>query len=88
MLLIECPNCGPRNGSEFVWNGVPRRRPDVATATPQQWRQYLYEETNTAGWVRERWTHRTGCRSYLLVDRHTVSNEIRLVARLGSDTDD
>ena len=84
VLLISCPNCGPRNGSEFTWHGPPKARPDATTTTKQQWRQYLYEEANVAGWVTERWTHRAGCRDHLMIDRHTVTNEIRSVERLGS----
>lgn len=85
MLLITCPNCGPRPGSEFAWHGEPKPRPDVATADEAQWRSYLYEENNVADWVEERWSHRSGCRSYLTVERHTVTNEIRSVRLLSGE---
>ncbi|MCP3974542.1 MAG: sarcosine oxidase subunit delta [bacterium] len=83
MLLIDCPYCGPRNGSEFAWQGVPSPRPDPASTTPLEWRRYLYEEDNLAGWVEERWKHRSGCRAYLIIERHTATNEIRAVRLLG-----
>jgi len=83
MLLITCPHCGPRMGSEFVWQGEPKPRPDPETATPAEWRSYLYEEDNRSGWVEERWMHRTGCRAYLVIERHTLTHEIRSVRLLG-----
>ncbi|NIR37420.1 MAG: sarcosine oxidase subunit delta, partial [Actinobacteria bacterium] len=68
-----------RPGSEFAWQGESTPRPDVASATHREWRAYLYEHDNVADWVEERWQHRSGCRVYLVVERHTVSNEIRSV---------
>ncbi len=79
MILIPCPHCGPRNSNEFVWAGERQSRPDpdATTTTPAEWRTYLYERLNPAGWTNEHWYHRFGCRRYLVVERHTVSNEIR-----------
>jgi heterotetrameric sarcosine oxidase delta subunit len=77
VIVLSCPWCGPRNVSEFHYVGEPKRRPDVATTTPEQWRDYLYHHTNAAGWVREHWLHRSGCRRHLGVERHTVTNEVR-----------
>ncbi len=79
MLVIDCPHCGPRNSSEFRHAGVPRERPDPNSATPAQWRTYLYMQQNPAGWVRENWYHTSGCRRYLAIERHTVTNQTRLV---------
>ena len=78
MLLISCPHCGPRNDSEFSYLGGPRDRPDPG-ATKEQWRRYLYSETNTAGWVTEQWLHGSGCRRLLIVERNTVTHEVRSV---------
>lgn len=80
MILVPCPWCGPRNASEFVHRGQPSPRPDVATTTPEEWRSYLYMERNACGWVTERWLHRAGCRRHLVVERHTLTNEIREVS--------
>lgn len=84
MLVIECPNCGPRNSDEFTYQGERLPRPDVATSDASEWRHYLYMKANEEGWVTERWFHGLGCRRFLIVERHTASNEIRSVARLGS----
>jgi len=83
VLLITCPHCGPRMGAEFVWQGEQMTRPDPATTDPAEWRSYLYDEANVSGWVEERWVHHTGCRAFLIVERHTVTNEIRSVRLLG-----
>jgi sarcosine oxidase subunit delta len=77
VLLIPCPYCGPRNASEFAYRGEPRRRPDVGAARPSEWRDYLYGHSNRAGWVLEGWYHRAGCRRFIRVERHTVTNNIR-----------
>lgn len=85
MLLISCPVCGPRPGSEFAWHAEGKRRPDPGSVTPGEWRVYLYEHGNEADWVVERWSHRSGCRTWLRVERHTVTNEIRSVSVLGEE---
>ncbi len=77
MIVLACPHCGPRNASEFRYVGELRSRPDPNATSPAEWRSYLYVQTNPAGWVTERWYHRAGCRRYLVVERHTVTNEVR-----------
>jgi heterotetrameric sarcosine oxidase delta subunit len=83
MILLHCPHCGPRNGDEFGHVGEVVSRPDPQTASPAQWRAYLYLRDNPAGWTTETWLHRAGCRRYLVVERHTVSNEVRAVRPAG-----
>ena len=83
MILLACPHCGPRHAGEFRWLGEEVRRPDPATTTPEQWRAYLYLRKNPAGWVTETWLHRGGCRKFLVVERHTVTNEVRSVRTAG-----
>jgi heterotetrameric sarcosine oxidase delta subunit len=80
MILLPCPHCGPRNASEFRYLGEERSRPDPATTTPAEWRTYLYEKRNPAGWTVETWCHTLGCRAFFTAERHTVSNEVRSVA--------
>lgn len=77
MLLVPCPHCGPRNASEFHYYGELEVRPDPAAAGPEEWRAYLYLRRNPAGWTTERWFHGSGCRRFLVVERHTVTNEVR-----------
>lgn len=78
MLVITCPHCGPRNDFEFTYQGERAPRPGMDT-DPAAWRSYLYLNENQSGWQRERWFHTSGCRRFLIVERHTVSNEIRRV---------
>ncbi len=80
MFLIHCPHCGLRNASEFRHAGERRERPDPRTATPTQWRSYLYERRNVADWSAETWYHGFGCRKFIGVERHTLTNEVRSAA--------
>ncbi len=84
MLVITCPHCGPRNDAEFTYQGELVARPvvDVEAAT---WRRYLYTKRNVSGWQEERWFHVSGCRRFLKVERHTLTNEIRHISEIGSD---
>jgi sarcosine oxidase subunit alpha/sarcosine oxidase subunit delta len=38
---------------------------------------YLYFRVNVNGWQTEWWLHRDGCRKWFLVERHTMTNEVR-----------
>lgn len=77
MILLPCPWCGPRDAAEFGYLGEVNARPDPRTAEHEQWRAYLHVRANPAGWTTERWYHRMGCRRYLVMERHTVTNEVR-----------
>lgn len=85
MLVIICPNCGPRNSDEFTFQGEVRPRPDVNEIDPAGWRRYLYMRSNPSDWVSERWFHVSGCRRYLMLERHTATNEIRDVELVGGE---
>ena len=77
MLLVPCPNCGPRNSADLRYGGESHARPDPATASPLQWRGYLYLRDNPAGWLRETWYCRSGCRRWFALERNTATNEFR-----------
>ncbi len=83
MIQLPCPWCGPRNVSEFGYQGEATIRPDVATATADQWRRYLYFRRNAFGWVVETWYHSAGCRRFFKVRRHTGTNEARPMLSAG-----
>ena len=80
MILLPCPWCGPRDAGEFAHGGEAVTRPDPATASPQAWRAYLYLRENALGWTTETWYHRAGCRKFITVQRHTMTNEVRASA--------
>ena len=79
MMLIRCPWCGPRGAEEFHYTGELKPRPDPDSATPQEWRDYLYLPANPCGPVTETWYHRMGCRRFFNLERDTASNESHVV---------
>jgi len=85
MILLPCPWCGPREASEFAHVGEVSARPDPGSATPAQWRRYLYLRANPRGWTTENWYHRMGCRRFITVERHTETNEVRPVPAVTAD---
>ena len=77
MLLVPCPHCGPRNSADMRYVGEAHPRPDPNTASATEWRHYLYLRDNPAGWLRETWYCRSGCRRYFVLERDTTTNEFR-----------
>jgi sarcosine oxidase subunit delta len=85
MLCFPCPHCGDRYAAEFAYVGERVARPDAGTATPEQWRSYLYTRRNPAGWADELWLHRAGCGQYLAVTRDTRTGQIRDCSSITTD---
>ncbi|TWH01129.1 sarcosine oxidase subunit delta [Mesorhizobium sp. J18] len=80
-MLITCPYCGPRDLSEYTYQGdANRTRPDPASTDQAAWNAYVYERTNPAGDHREYWQHSGGCRAHLVVIRNTLTHEISEVS--------
>jgi sarcosine oxidase subunit delta len=77
VILLPCPYCGPRNASEFRYVGEVSARPDPNATSVEEWRTFLYTRLNPASWTTETWFHRAGCRQHFVVERHTVTNEVR-----------
>ncbi len=77
-MRLNCPNCGLRDRSEFTYQGAALTRPDF-DAGAGAWEDYLHLRENPAGWLRERWYHASGCGAWLVVERHTVTHQIRSV---------
>ena len=69
MLLVPCPNCGPRNAADLSYNGESHSRPDPKTCTPEEWRTYLYLRENPSGWLVENWYCSSGCRKHFTIER-------------------
>lgn len=84
-MRITCPLCGERDRREFYYQGdaVALRRPEPE-AGAKAWDNYLHLRDNPAGVTREVWYHESGCSSWLVVERNTVTHEI-LSTRLASD---
>lgn len=77
MLLVPCPNCGPRNSSDLKHVGESHVRPDPNTASQKEWRDYLYIRDNVADWNIETWYCTRGCRKFFKVERNTATNQFR-----------
>jgi len=85
MILISCPNCGPRDETEFHYGGqahVPYPE-DPSALSDEEWGRYLFYRENTKGLFAERWVHSTGCRKWFNVVRDTVTYRIAAVYRSG-----
>jgi sarcosine oxidase subunit delta len=77
-MRIDCPNCGERNASEFLYKGdASVERPQ--TLDPDAFFDFLYIRQNAAGPTKEFWFHAGGCRSWLIVTRNTLTHEITSV---------
>ena len=77
-MRISCPYCGPRGNDEFTYLGdATARRPDpAAEGAAQAFHDYVYLRENPSGIHQELWYHGGGCRSWLVVTRHTRTHEI------------
>jgi heterotetrameric sarcosine oxidase delta subunit len=89
LLLIECPYCGPRGESEFVYGGESHvERPAFDRASAAEWGDYLYQRRNPKGLNLERWRHAYGCRQWFNLARSTVTHEISRVYMMGDAAPD
>ena len=86
-MLIPHPLLGPRDAQEFVYLGDAALldRPDpAAEGAEAAFCDHVYLRDNPAGVHRELWFHEHGDRSWLVVERDTLTHEI-LGARLARD---
>lgn len=67
-FLLPCPNCGPRDVSEFRYGGQL-----IAAGQP----------ANQPGPQRERWYHRLGCRRWFTAERDVRTNTVLAVPAAG-----
>lgn len=85
MNKIDCPFCGLRDAEEFHYGGdATKPRPELNNPSQDDWMDYVYERDNPSGFHREFWYHASGCRSWLVVERHMKSHEMRSI-KLASD---
>ena len=78
-MIIQHPDLGPRDSSEFVYKGDAALlfRPKRTENTDQKiFHDYLYLRNNPAGNHCELWYHEYGNRSWLVVTRDTTNHEI------------
>ncbi len=77
-FLLACPNCGPRDVSEFACAGEVTVRPKSPPSL-RELTSYLYFRRNVAGVQSEWWYHRLGCQVWFQAERDTRTNEVQRV---------
>ena len=79
-MLIPCPHCGLRPSEEFVPKGLAEAsRPALGgRAKPDgpAWQNFLHLRDNVADHSHEYFHHALGCRSWIVVHRHTLTHEV------------
>ena len=81
MIRINCPFCGERDHSEFTYAGdATKLRPAHGITDREVWLEYVYLRDNPKGPHQEYWQHAHGCRQWLIVERDTVTHEVKNVS--------
>jgi sarcosine oxidase subunit delta len=70
-FLLECPHCGAREATEFVYGGEVMQRPTGRPPSRRELSSYLYFRENVPGPQREWWFHSSGCGRWLIANRDT-----------------
>ena len=76
MKLMTCPINGPRVISEFAYGGEVHSMPDPATASDQEWADYVFNRNGVAGVKYEWWCH-TPSGVWFIAERDTVTDSIQ-----------
>ena len=76
MFLIDCPHCGTRDQSEFVYAGEAHRpRPAFHDdLSEEDWARFVFMRSNPKGVHAERWVHAAGCRRFFHALRNTATD--------------
>ena len=77
--MLECPNCGVREVTDFGFGGEISPRPKSRPSF-RELNTYNYFRRNVAGVQREWWFHRSGCRAWFIAERDTTTNEVLFTA--------
>ena len=78
-MRLPCPLCDERDSGEFVYRGdATVVRPDPgAPGARGAFHEFVHLRDNPAGWHKEHWYHEGGCRSWIVVERNTLTHEVR-----------
>lgn len=79
MIRIKCPFCGERDHSEFTYGGDGSIEYPALDASAEQWHDAVFLRENIRGVQTETWHHVSGCRLWLLVERDTLTHDIKSV---------
>ena len=84
MMQITCPHCGRRAQAEFVYE----RTVDSVVALDavhEDALKTLFTRNNPRSVDDEIWRHTYGCRAWMVITRHRVTNEITAVRAVGPE---
>ena len=79
MIRINCPFCGERDHSEFTYGGDATIEYPALDAPMEAWHDAIFLRENIRGMQAETWHHVNGCRMWLVVERDTMTHEIKSV---------
>ena len=79
MIRINCPFCGERDHSEFTYGSDASIKYPALDASIDEWHDAVYLRENIRGMQAETWHHSSGCRMWLVVERDTMTHEIKSV---------
>ena len=79
MIRINCPFCGERDHSEFTYGGDASFEYPALDAPMDAWHDAIFLRDNLRGMQAETWHHVNGCRMWLVVERDTMTHEIKSV---------
>jgi sarcosine oxidase subunit delta len=77
-MRIQCPFCGERDLSEFVYLGDATIQTEISGDADSAY-QAIYLRDNNAGPHAELWYHASACRTWLRVTRDTRTHVIQAV---------
>ncbi|MCP5087160.1 MAG: sarcosine oxidase subunit delta [Rhodobacteraceae bacterium] len=82
MLLIPCPNCGPRDETEFTYGGPVSQWPEMnGGSTTKDWHRAVHFKSSKSTLVSELWYHDAGCERWIVLCRDQNSHDF--TARAG-----
>lgn len=84
MMQINCPHCGPRAQAEFIYERTVDSVVQL-NAAPDEAMKMLFTRANPRGVDEEIWRHTFGCRAWMVLTRHRVTNEIDAVRPVGPE---
>jgi sarcosine oxidase subunit delta len=84
MMKLRCPHCGPRSQTEFTYGRTVDSVVPI-DAAPEDAMKILYTRINPRAFDEEIWRHTYGCRAWLVITRHRVTNEISAVLAAGPE---
>lgn len=79
MIRIQCPFCGERDHSEFTYGGDGTIKYPALDSPKKDWLEAVFQRENIRGLQTETWHHVHGCRMWLLLERDTLTHQIKSV---------